>query len=98
MHLSRRRRFWVEPRAEVIDPRTLASYMKFRSHTCRSLAKLLNVGHATIGHLRSGARGDCKLTLAKAIEEALNAPPGSLFVPAGSRVSQPVSGRQTVAA
>lgn len=73
------RRLWVR----LISKQVLADYMRFRNETNRSLAEKCptNVKRAIIGHLRSGVRNTCSPTTASAIEKALNAPPGSLFVP-----------------
>lgn len=76
-------RFWVK----LISARVLADYMTHRDETVRSLADKVRVSRSTIGHLRSGKRHTCEPATAKAIEKALNAPPGSLFVPQVSRVA-----------
>ena len=76
-------RFWVK----LISARVLADYMDHRDETVRSLADKVGVSRSTIGHLRSGERDTCKPPTAKAIEKALNAPPGSLFVAHVSRVA-----------
>ena len=83
-------RLWVR----LISRQALRDYMKFRSETNRSLAEKCGpgVGRAIIGHLRSGERATCSTATARAIEKALNAPPGSLFVPEVSSVSS-VTGR-----
>jgi hypothetical protein len=67
----------------LISAEALAGYMKFRGDmSVRELAQLIGnpKARATIGHLRSGKRNTCKPETAHAIEKALNAPPGSLFV------------------
>lgn len=75
-------RFWVK----LISHAALAQYMEHRGFTVRTLAHRVGCSHATIGHLRSGKRMTCRPATAKAIEEALQAPPGSLFVPQVSHV------------
>lgn len=76
----------------LIDASVLARYMEFRSETVRSLAGKVGCSPATIGHLRSGKRKTIDNEgWAKKIEELLNAPPGSLFVPEVSRVSENVA-------
>ncbi|WP_343993079.1 hypothetical protein [Terrabacter terrae] len=83
---------------ECISHLALAQYMNHRDMTVRSLAAAvrdrlkrrtprISCSPATIGHLRSGARKNCRPEIAKAIEEALGAPAGSLFVPKLSTVS-----------
>lgn len=73
------RRLWVR----LISKQVLRDYMKFRGETNRSLADKCgpHVKRAIVGHLRSGVRSTCSPDTATAIERALNAPPGSLFVP-----------------
>lgn len=81
----------------LISNEALASYMDFRDFTVRSLATTVEritkekCSHQVIGHLRSGKRKTCRPETAKAIEKALQAPPGSLFVPRVSRVSRDVA-------
>jgi DNA-binding Xre family transcriptional regulator len=70
-------RFWVR----LISADALAQYMEHRDFTVRKLAAKVGVSSALVGHLRSGRRNTCKPETAKAIEKALSAPPGSLFVP-----------------
>lgn len=65
----------------LISAEALAQYMGHRGFTVRSLADRVGVSHSTIGHLRRGSRSTCKPKTAKAIEKALDAPAGSLFVP-----------------
>lgn len=80
----------------IISAEVLNQYMEFRNETNRSLAIRTGpgVGREIIGHLRSGKRKTCSARTANAIEKALNAPPGSLFVPevttAQSATRQPV--------
>lgn len=80
----------IEGRFDVrlISAQAFADYLEFRSLTVRSLADRVGCSHSVIGHLRSGKRDTCKPTTAKAIEKALNAPPGSLFVGKVSRVQR----------
>lgn len=79
MELLDRRRLWVR----LINRQVLDDYMRFRGETNRSLATKTGgaARHGIIGHLRSGHRSTCSPETAKAIERALNAPPGSLFAP-----------------
>lgn len=72
-------RLWVR----LISAQALRQYMEFRGETNRTLAIKTGpgVGRQIIGHLRSGKRTTCSPRTAVAIERALNAPPGSLFVP-----------------
>lgn len=69
-------RFWVQ----LIDRQTLVRYMEYRGESCTTLAAKVDVHRSLIGHLRSGHRRTCQPATARAIEKALNAPPGSLFV------------------
>ena len=88
-----------EVRFEVrlISHQALAQYMGHRGFTVRSLAAAVtfhlkkrnrsaSCSPATIGHLRSGKRNTCGPEIARAIEEVLGAPAGSLFVPKVSNV------------
>lgn len=87
---------------KLISQQVFRQYMDYRNQTNRSLSAATRgpdgrprAGRAIIGHLRSGQRTTCSAPVARAIEEALNAPPGSLFVPSvtiGQRAS-----RQTAA-
>lgn len=72
-----RGRLWVR----LISRQVLRDYMRFRQETNRSLALKAGVGRSIVGHLRTGERTTCSPRTAVAIERALNAPPGSLFVP-----------------
>jgi len=83
---------------KLISRQALRQYMDFRGETNRSLAMKCGpgVGRAIIGHLRSGERQTCSPKTATAIERALNAPPGSLFVPTVATGSQ-ATGRGSAA-
>ena len=82
---------------QLISSVAFAQYMDHRDVTVRGLAKTVEritgkkCSHQVIGHLRSGERNTCRPTTAKAIEKALGAPPGSLFVPRVSRVARDVA-------
>lgn len=79
---------------ELISRQALNDYMRFRKESNRSLAAGTRgvVGHAIIGHLRTGKRKTCSPQTATAIEKALNAPPGSLFGPKVA-IGSPAVGR-----
>ncbi len=78
MALSIERRMWVR----LISNDALKSYMQFRGfRSVNELAMRIGVSKATIGHLHSGARRTCSPKTARLIEEALQAPPNSLFIP-----------------
>lgn len=77
-------RFWVK----LISRQALAQYMQHRGFTVRTLAGKVGCSHSLIGHLRSGKRSTCQPATAIAIEKALDAPVGSLFVPRVSTVSR----------
>lgn len=74
----------------LISADALARYMKFRDVSVRALAVKVGCSPATIGHLRSGHRDYVNDDWAKAIEDALEAPRGSLFVPEVSTVTREV--------
>lgn len=83
---------------KVKDRRVLADYMHFRRESYASLARKVHErcradlpqgpSKATIGHLVTGETTSTKPAWARAIEEILDAPAGSLFVPKVSRVSE----------
>jgi transcriptional regulator with XRE-family HTH domain len=75
-------RFWVK----LISREALKQYMKHRGFTIRSLAARVGCSRALIGHLCSGERATCMPATARAVEKALDAPAGSLFVPQVSSV------------
>lgn len=72
----------------VVDRRILEHYIKFRGLSYAKLAAKVGCSKATIGHLVSGHVTTTRSEWAKAIELALDAPTGSLFVPKVSRVSE----------
>ncbi|AZG43484.1 XRE family transcriptional regulator [Gordonia insulae] len=65
----------------LISPQVLSQYMEFRDETNRSLAAKVGRSPSLIAHLRRGARNYCDPKVGPRIEKALNAPPGSLFLP-----------------
>lgn len=87
--------------------RALIEYADFHGLSGRALARKADaiakkkggsVGPAIVGHLMRGGpsgRDTCSLVTARAIEEALQCPPGFLFEPSLSPVAD--SKRQTVA-
>lgn len=78
-------RMWVR----LISKDALRSYMQFRGfRSVRELAERVGVSKATIGHLHSGARDSCSPDVARRIEDALSAPPGSLFMPTVTPVTR----------
>lgn len=80
----------IERRFDVrlISAEALAQYMKYREMSVRDLAARVGCSRATIGHLRSGKRDFVRPAWAKAIEKALDAPRGSLFVAEVSTVTR----------
>jgi hypothetical protein len=88
--------------------RALREYAEFHKLSGRALARKANeiaqkkggtVGPAIVGHLMRGGsngRDTCNLVTARAIEEALGCPPGFLFEPSLSPVSDTT--RQRVSA
>lgn len=71
----------------VVDRKVLEHFIKFRGLTYAQLAAKVGCSKATIGHLVSGHVRTTRPEWAKAIERALDTPPGSLFVASVSRVS-----------
>lgn len=69
-------RLWVR----LISTQALRQYMDFRGETNASLAGKAGLRRGIVGHLRSGKRTSCSPRTARSIEQALNAPPGSLFL------------------
>lgn len=66
----------------LISKQAFRDYMKFRGETNESLAEKAGCSVSSIAFLRSrgrAARDTVKPETARRIEEALNAPPGSLF-------------------
>lgn len=89
---TRGRLFYVE----LISTDALRQYMKYRGYSVKGLADRIGVSKATIGHLHSGGRKSVGPETAKAIERALDAPIGSLFVPKvshGARATPHMDGR-----
>lgn len=86
--------------ARLISADAFGDYLKFRDESYASLAAkvtLLGVKHkpnplrcskATIGHLVTGEIRGTSPARAKLIEQALNAPTGSLFLYQVTRVAQ----------
>jgi len=72
----------------IVIPAALAQAMEYRKLSVRSLAKMVGVKHATIGHLRTGYRRNCKTDVANRIAEAVQMPLDFLFVVKPSNVSQ----------
>lgn len=85
----------------LISNIALAHYMDHRGLSVRGLAvEVARItkgpcSPSTIGHLRSGKRASCRPATARAIEKALDAPSGSLFVPRVSNVVRDVAGRRS---
>lgn len=77
--------------------RALNEYAEFHKLSGRALAKRAGLGPAIVGHLMAGRRTTCNLTTARAIEEALQCPPGFLFEPTVSPVAD-LSGQERVPA
>ena len=83
---------------EVKDRLILGKFIRYAGLSYASLAeevrkraKTPGPSKATIGHLVTGVTTSTKPEWARAIEEILDAPRGSLFVPKVSRVSQDVA-------
>lgn len=72
----------------LISADALARYMKYRDLSVRELALKVGCSRATVGHLRSGHRDYVRPEWAKRMEDALEAPRGSLFVAEVSSVTR----------
>ena len=72
------------------SPQMLKQYMQYKRLTIRQLATAARISHSTVGHLHAGTRKTCSPESARAIEEALQAPPGLLFEAVASNVSREV--------
>ncbi|HSV37504.1 MAG TPA: helix-turn-helix transcriptional regulator [Nocardioidaceae bacterium] len=68
--------------------RALIEYMHFhRIGTAYELARRSDLKPGVVGHLVARRRTSCSLATARAIEEALQCPPGFLFEPRMSQVA-----------
>jgi len=68
--------------------RALREYMAFHSLTSGyALAKKADISAGVVNFLLAGDRTTCSLKTARAIEAALQCPPGFLFEPRMSRVA-----------
>lgn len=79
MARTHERSFWVQ----LISKHALRQYMEYRGYSLQGLADKVGCSKATIAHLHTlnGGRNTVGPEFAKAIERALDAPAGSLFVP-----------------
>jgi transcriptional regulator with XRE-family HTH domain len=59
--------------------RMLREYIELLGLSARAFATHAGLSHSTINHLLTGRRTTCSEHTARAIEEALNCPPGLLF-------------------
>lgn len=60
---------------------TLVECLEMAGLSERELARVANLGHATVNHLLTGRRTTCSLGTARAIERVFDCPPGALFAP-----------------
>ncbi len=68
--------------------RALVEYMEFhRIKTAYELARRAGLKPGVVGHIVQRRRVTCSLATARAIEEALQCPPGFLFEPRMSQVA-----------
>ncbi|NUP75341.1 MAG: helix-turn-helix transcriptional regulator [Sinomonas sp.] len=79
---------------KLISTEAFRSYVKHRGMTMREIAFKAGVSPQLIGHLHSGHRTSCRPENARAIEKALDAPRGSLFLDKQSIVSRDVPARR----
>lgn len=86
----------------LISKEAFIAYLTARQVSVRELSAQTRgqVKPAIIGHLRSGKRTTCSPATAAAIEKALRAPAGSLFIPLSimPAVSRGSRARRTVSA
>lgn len=73
---------------KLVSPAGLCQFMEYRGMSVRTLAERVGCSHSTIGHLRTGERRYVRAAWAKRIEQALDAPRGSLFVVEVSSLSR----------
>lgn len=79
--------------------RALAEYMTFhRIKTSYELARRAGLKPGVVGHIVKGRRDTCSLATARAIEEALQCPPGFLFEPRMSQVADTRRRRESAVA
>ena len=83
----------------AVPPKVLKRYMDHHGYSVRSLAAAVEratkqpCSHSSVGHLLTGYRSYIGDNKARAIEELLDVPRGTLFVPTLSRVSRDARGR-----
>lgn len=84
----------------AVPPKVLKRYMDHHGYSTRTLADAVtratkqNCSHSSVGHLLTGYRNNIGDNKARAIEELLDVPRGTLFVPSLSRVARDVKGRR----
>lgn len=87
----------VERRLFVkVHRQALRQHMAYRGLTVRGLAAKTikpRLSPSTVGHLASGERTTCSPETARAIERALDVPPGTLFEPTVCNVQPPAARR-----
>lgn len=66
--------------AKLRSRKLYRDYLKRRNLSLADLADLAGLAKATVGHFSSGHRTNCSAATATAIEEALDVPPGTLFL------------------
>ncbi len=75
---------------KLISGDALASYMRFREESTRSLAEKVGCSHGTIHNYCGGKVKNVPEKRAKAIARILNVPTEALFVPTVSTVTRDV--------
>lgn len=73
---------------KLISTEAFRSYVAHRGMTMKQIAQRARVSPQLVGHLHSGHRLSCRPENARAIERALDAPRGSLFVDRASIVTR----------
>lgn len=83
-----------------VTPAVLRKYMEHHGYSVRTLAAAVSratkqpCSHSSIGHLLTQERSSIGDNKARAIEEILDVPRGTLFVPVLSRVTRDAKGRR----
>ncbi len=77
----------------LISTEALRSYVKHRGMTMKQIANRAGCSPQLVGHLHSGKRLSCRPENARAIERALDAPRGSLFLDKASTVTRDIPKR-----
>lgn len=83
---------------KLISQEAFRNYVAHREMSMREIGERAGVSRQLVGHLHSGKRTSCRPENAKAIEKALDAPPGSLFLDKASLVTRDIKSPSSHAA